>query len=135
MRQIITAAALAAFALAPVGCKESSEGGSPGTPSTFTFTGPATGTTLKPGESKTVEVSLNRGKDFKRGVAFKVQGTDSVDAEVEPKAAKENESPKLNVKLTAKADAKDGDHKVVLTGTPEGGGSATTFDVTVTVKR
>jgi uncharacterized membrane protein len=131
----IIAAAVAAFAFVPVACKESSEGGSPGTPSTFTFVGPATGTTLKPGESKAVEVSLNRGSDFKRGVAFSVKGTDSVDAEVDPKAAKENESPKVNVKLTAKADAREGDHKVVLTGTPEGGGAATNFDITVTVKK
>lgn len=135
MKHLLAAAALAALALTPVACKQSSEGGSPGTPSSFKFTGPATGTTLKPGEVKTVEVDVSRGSDFKRGIAFSVKGTEAVDAEVDPKAAKENESPKLSVKLTAKADAKEGDSKVVLTGTPEGGGAATDFNLTVTVKK
>lgn len=138
MKQALIAAALAAFALAPVACKKSSEGGAPGTPGNFKFV--RTGTealdpTVKPGETKTVEVKLDRGSDFKRGVKFSVKGTDKVSAEVTPDNAKENESPTINVKVTAKADAPDGENQVVLTGTPDGGGNATTETIKVSVKK
>ena len=47
----------------------------------------------------------------------------------------ENDSPVLKVKVTAKADAPDGESQVVLTGTPDGGGAATTETIKVTVKK
>ena len=138
MKQVLVAAALAAFALLPIACKQSSEGGAPGTPGAFKFQRDGTQameTNLKPGETKTVEVKLNRGSDFKRGVKFSVKGTDKVNAEVSPDAAKENESPTINVKVTAKGDAPEGGNDVVLTGTPDGGGNATTETIKVNVKK
>ncbi|HJZ58174.1 MAG TPA: hypothetical protein VKE74_24745 [Gemmataceae bacterium] len=138
MKKIIAAAVVAVFALVPIACKESSEGGSPGTPSSFKFVREGTQAldpTLKPGESKTIEVKLSRGSDFKRAVALSVKGTDKVDAELDPKSAKENESPVIHVKVTAKSDAPDGENQVVLTGTPEGGGNATTETIKVSIKK
>ena len=138
MRKTLSAVILAAVALTPVACKQSSEGGAPGTAGSFKFQRDGTQAmdpTLKPGESKTVEVKLVRGSDFHRGVKFSVKGTDHVSAEVTPDAAKENESPTISVKVTAKADAPDGEGQVVLTGTPDGGGSATTETIKVTVKK
>jgi hypothetical protein len=138
MKQAFIAAALAAFALTPVACKQSSEGGAPGTPGAFKFERDGTqamDTNLKPGDSKTVEVKLKRGSDFKRGVKFSVKGTDHVSADVTPDAAKENETPTIHVKVTAKGDAPEGGNDVVLTGTPEGGGNATTETIKVNVKK
>jgi uncharacterized membrane protein len=138
MKQAFIAAALAAFALVPIACKQSSEGGSPGTPSTFKFErdgAQAMDPSLKPGETKTVEVKLKRGSDFHRGVKFSVKGTDKVQAELSPDMAKDNESPTLMLKVSAKADATEGENQVVLTGTPDGGGNATTETIKVSVKK
>jgi uncharacterized membrane protein len=138
MKQFLIAAALAAFALVPSACKQSSEGGSPGTSSNFKFERDGTNAlelSLKPGEVKTVEVKLKRGSDFHRGVKVSVKGTDKVSADVSPDVAKENESPTFMVKISAKADAVDGEHQVVLTGTPDGGGNATTDTIKVNVKK
>ena len=138
MKQFLVAVALAAFALVPTACKQSSEGGAPGTPGSFKFERDGTqalDTNLKPGETKTVEVKLKRGSDFHRGVKFGVKGTDKVTAEIKPDAAKENESPTINVTVTAKADAPEGGNDVILTGTPDGGGNATTETIKVNVKK
>ncbi len=138
MRQYLSAFTLAVFAMAPIACKQSSEGGNPGTPSSFKFQRDGTQAidpTLKPGETQTVEVKLNRGSDFNRGVKFDVKGTDQVTAEITPDAAKSNESPVLMVKVTAKPEAPNGEHNITLTGTPEGGGAATSETIKVTVKK
>jgi uncharacterized membrane protein len=138
MKKTLAAVILAAVALIPVACKQSSEGGSPGTESHFKFQREGTQAldpTLKPGESKTIEVKLVRGSDFNRPVKFSVKGTDHATAEVTPDAAKQNESPTINVKVTAKPDSPDGENQVVLTGTPDGGGAATTETIKVTVKK
>jgi len=137
MKQLLVAAAAAAFALAPVACKQSSEGGSAGTSNSFKFERDGTealNPSLKPGEAKTVEVKLKRGTDFHGGVKFTVKGTEKVTAEVTPDMAKENESPTIHVKVTAKGDAPEGENDVVLTGTPDAGG-ATTQTIKVTVKK
>jgi len=138
MKQVLIAAALAAFALVPAACKQSSEGGAPGTAGAFKFERDGTqamDTSLKPGEAKTIDVKLKRGSDFHRGVKLSVKGTDHVSAEVSPDAAKENESPTIHVKVTAKGDSPEGGNDVVLTGTPEGGGNATTETIKVNVKK
>ena len=137
MKQFLAAVALAAFALVPTACKQSSEGGTPGTTSSFKFERDGTqalDTTLKPGESKTVEVKVKRGSDFHKGVKLSVKGTDHVSAEIKPDSVKENESPTINVTVTAKANAPDGGNDVVLTGTPDGG-NPTNETIKVNVKK
>jgi len=137
MMKLLVAAALPAVALVPAGCKKSSEGGTPGTSNKFQFERDGSNAlepSLKPGEVKTVEVKLKRGSDFHHAVKFSVKGTDKVHAEISPDAAKENESPTIVVKVSAKADAPDGESQVVLTGTPDGG-TATSETIKVNVKK
>jgi len=136
MKKVLAAAAVAALALAPIACNKSPEGGQPGTTNAFTITLPTMSPSLKPGETKTYEVGLDRGKDFKAAVKFEAKPKDDkIKAELSPSEAKEGESPKMTLTLTAAADANEGEHTVTITGTPAGNGAATSKDLTVKVSK
>jgi len=135
VKQLLTAAVVAALAMAPIACNKSPEGGQPGTPNSFKLTGPDPDPRMTPGESKPYDVKIERGKDFNRGINFEVKGTDMVKADLEPKAVKQGETPVLKLNLTVAPSAPDGEQMVEITAKPEGGGDPTTHKVKVHVKK
>ena len=134
---VVTALALGAL----VGCNTSPPGGSPpasgGQRSTsFKLKAPATSTTIKQGETQTVKVTVDRGKDFKEDVHLKIEFMDSPKGlKVEPAdpVVKASDKEDLALKVTADKDAAVGEHTIRITGVPETG-VATPVDVKVTVK-
>ena len=119
MRYGLSLAALVA-ALA-VGCNKSPEGGTPGTTSTFTLTGPTIPTTIKQDNSETVKITLNRGKDFKQHVKLAVAGSDKLKAELSKSDVSAADPGEVNLKITVAKDAPLGEQTLKVTGTPEGG--------------
>jgi hypothetical protein len=102
---------------------------------TFNLTVPLLSTSLKQGETKTVEVGIKRGKNFDQDVAIKF-------ADVPKGLTLDPASPVIKhgdseAKFTLKAegDASLGDFTVKVTGHPTKGADATTeFKITIDKK-
>jgi len=133
MRIFLSLAALTAVLF--TGCQQSSEGGTPGTKANFKIEGPVTGETIKQGEQDTINLSINRGSDFKKDVRLKAEAPDKIKAELSKPMVKASEDEKFTMNVTVDKDAAIGDHVIKVTGTPEGGGSATHLDVKIKVDK
>jgi uncharacterized membrane protein len=130
MTRNLTAAAVGLFALASAACNRSPEGGTAG--KTFRITTPAGDTNLKPGEEKTVVLTISRDSGFTDSVTLKADSqSPKIDARIDKKTM---EASDKDVTLTVKAatDAPKGPHIIKVTGTPKTG-TATSLDVKVEV--
>jgi uncharacterized membrane protein len=130
-----TALALAVL----VGCNTSERGGktSDQTPGkeTFTVKAPATSTTIKQGDQRTVELTLNRGRDFKQDVTLKADAGTGINVDLEPRTVHASDKATVNATVKAAKDAAIGDHKVTVVATPEkGNATEVTFSVKVEKK-
>lgn len=118
------------------GCNKSPEGGTPNSSSSFTIKAPATSTSIKQDAREPVKLTLDRSKDFHKDVKLKAESTDSkikVELDKDMIKASDASPADFHVTVTPAKDAPVGDHKVKVTGTPEGGGAATTVEFTVKV--
>jgi uncharacterized membrane protein len=121
---------LALFGLSA--CSKSERGGGPDRASSFTIDGPLMSTSIKQGESDTVRLKIDRGKDFKETVKLKTEAPTGIQATVSESAVKANEKGDVNLRLAVAKDVKPGEHVIRVTGTPETG-KGTTLDVKVKV--
>lgn len=132
MTRALTAAAVAAFALTATACNKSPEGGTPGTSQTFTITTGPGDTNLKPGEEKTVVLTVRRDNSFTQPVTLKADSqSPKVHARVD-KPRMEGSDKEVTLTVKADADAPKGRHVIKVTGTPKEG-QPTSLDVTVEV--
>jgi hypothetical protein len=129
---LLTGAIVAGFA---VGCNKSPEGGTPQSSSSFTIKAPPTATTIKQDNRESVKLTLDRGKEFHKDVKLKVEPADpKIKTELDKDTIKASDaSTDFNVNVTPAKDAPVGEHKVKVTGTPEGGGAPTSVEFTVKV--
>jgi len=137
MKNTLAAFAAALFALAPVACNKSPEGGpSPGTKDSFSMTGPSStvGTTIKQGNKETVTITLNRGSDFKKSVKLEAKAPDKIKATLDKTTVGKDEDKDVKLTIDVDKDAALGKHTITVTGTPESG-TATKVDVEVTVSK
>ena len=128
----VSLAALAGFV---IGCNKSPEGGTPGTNATFKLSLPGpVSQDVKQGDTRTLEASIERGSDFKKDVALKVEAPAKVEVKLSKDTIKASDGDtKFSIVVSPAKDAPLGDHTVKVTGTPAGGGSATTQDFKVKV--
>jgi uncharacterized membrane protein len=133
MRTVLSLAAMAALAI--TGCTQSSEGGTPGTKANFKIEGPVTGETIKQGEQDTINLSINRGSDFKKDVKLTVDKPEKIKVDLNKPMVKASEDEKFTMTVSVDKDAPIGDHVIKVTGTPEGGGSPTHLDVKIKVDK
>src|SRR5262249_24199816 len=140
--------ALVGFA-ALVGCNESPLGGPKATQNTghaaksglttpeetFRLEAPATATSIKQGESKTVTVRMSRGKNFAQDVHLEFgdapQGVTVTPASRTVKAS----ASELQVTVEAAKNAAVGKHTITVTGKPAQSGAATTVTFDIDVKK
>lgn len=119
-----------------VGCNKSPEGGTPGTNASFKLSLPTDLSKLKPivqGTSESFDCSIDRGSDFKKDVALKVEAPAKLDVTLNKNSVKASEGDtKFNVIVKADKDAPVGEHTIKVTGTPDGG-TATTGEFKVKV--
>jgi hypothetical protein len=150
MKKLLTGFAIAGL-LAVTGCNTSPTGGGTGgrgaggagggSPSagTFKMTAPSMSTDVKQGETKDVEVSMDKKSDFKEAIHFRTEVAPAgkgVTAEPEKKTlASGDADKKLMVKVHAEDKAAPGDYTVSLIGQPEKGNpTEVNFKVTVKAK-
>jgi len=125
-----TVLSLAVVVLTLVGCNQSEPGGQPG--KEFRVSGPTTSTAIKQGTTQTVELSLNRDKNFKQNVQLKADVPSGLTAKLTPTTVKASDDTKVSLEITADKKAAVGEHTITVTATPEGG-TKTTVPVKVKV--
>ena len=139
MRNVLTAAALAVLALAPVACNKSPEGGGTGKDQKFHLSTSGASTsganegTVPKGGTKPITVHIKRDDKFAGDpIELKAETADKgIKAEfVKSKMEAADKEATLNVK--ADSDAAVGVRTIKVTGTPKSG-DAVTFDVKVEV--
>src|SRR5262249_19670459 len=122
-----------------VGCNTSDRGGDTSQSKTsFSLKGPSqlVSTDIYQGETKTVEVTVSRGSDFKQNITLKaevVSDAGGIHAEVSPAMLKPSDPEKVVVTIKAEEKAALGKHTIRVTGTPESG-NPTHVDFNVDLK-
>ena len=102
---------------------------------TFQLDVPNLETDIKQGESKTIKISISRGKDFDQDVKLEFAGAPKglkVTAAESMLKASEKE---VQVKLEAAADAPLGEHTITVTGSPARDGAKTSANFKVEVQK
>lgn len=132
MTRLLTAGVAATLALLPIACKQSNEGGTPGTNQTFTLSVPPGDTNIKRGEEKTIVVTVRRDNSFTQPVKLKADSqSPKIDATLN-KTTMEAADRDVTLTVKAAADAPTGVHVIKVTGTPQSG-TPTSLDVRVEV--
>jgi uncharacterized membrane protein len=115
------------------GCTKGPDGGNLKADS-FEVKAPALTTALKPGESKTVKLTVERGKEFKQTVKLAADAPKTgIKVELLRSELKAGDPGEIEMKLTAEEQASPGEAKVTLKATPEKG-DAKSVDVKVSVE-
>lgn len=81
-------------------------------------------TTLKQEETKSYDLSISRGKDFKEDVDVSTEGPDKLKVELTPKKVESSSKGEFQMKVTAAPDCPVGDHVIKVIGKPAKGESA-----------
>jgi uncharacterized membrane protein len=127
----LSLAALVGFTL---GCNKSPEGGTPNSKSSFKLSLPmAPWKDIKQGDTATLDASIDRGSDFKKDVKLTVTKPDKIEVKLSKDTVKASEDTKFTISVTPAKDAPLGEHVIKVTGTPDGGGEATTGEFKVKV--
>ena len=136
MKKFLASSVVVVLASA-VGCNTSDRGGDTAQSKTsFSLKGPMVSTDIYPGETKTVEVTVSRGSDFKQGVNLKAEvvgEAGGIHAEVAPAMLKASDPEKVTVTVKAEDKAALGKRTIRVTGTPESG-NPTHVDFSMDVK-
>jgi len=119
-----------------VGCNKSEPGGSNTTSKkdSFTVGAPAMGTSIKQGESRMVQLTVDRGDDFKQDVTLTATPPEGIAVEFLPATVKASDKKEVEMKVTPSDKAALGDHEVVVTAKPKTG-NETTIKVKVKVEK
>lgn len=102
---------------------------------TFTLGTPTLATDIKQGETKTVTLSISRGKNFDQDVRLEISGMPA-GVKVSPATPeiKANQD-KVDVSIEAAKDAALGEHGLTVTGTPTKEGAKATAHLKIDVKK
>jgi len=157
-RTLFTAAAAAVLATG-FGCNQSPPGGKPtgspnpgtgstpattahstesGLPSitgdkgTFTIKAPVLSKSIKQGDKETLDLTIDRGSEFKQGIKLTADAPKGVKAELSKSQVAAGDPDKVSLSVSVDKDAALGDQTIKVTGTPDTG-NATSVDVKVKV--
>jgi len=89
---------------------------------------------IKQDNKETVKLSIDRGSDFKKDVKLSVDAPDKIKTELSKSTVKAGDDANFTITVSPAKDAPLGDHKIKVTGTPDGG-SATSVEFTVKVEK
>src|SRR5688572_7337044 len=117
--QRLCALVLVAGLVSFVGCTKSEPGGNVAAPhDTFTLVGPVASTTIKQGETKMIDIKVDRKKEFKEDVKLAVDNPPK-GITVEPVDAKAASSEPAHLRVKAADNAPVGDHDLMVTAKAE----------------
>ena len=103
------------------GCQMSPRGGGMSHDESFRIVVPLMETKVQQGETRAVEVSLNRGEYFKQDVKLEVRTSKGIGVEPERAHVKASEKPDVQLRITAPKDAAIGGYRVYVKATPKNG--------------
>ncbi|HEY7424570.1 MAG TPA: hypothetical protein VH682_10105 [Gemmataceae bacterium] len=121
--KVLCTSLMVAGLLVLTGCNVSTTGGTPGG-GTFKLKGPATSTTVKHGETKTVEITASEDKNFKEDVALtaKVDKPEAgIKTELKPTTIKGSDPKKAELSITVGDKTATGEYVITVTGKPTKG--------------
>ena len=125
--------ALIGAALLLAACAESSpRGGGMAAEDSFRLIVPHE-VSIQQGAVETVNVSLDRGDQFKQDVKLSVKGSPGIGIDPSDSMIKASDTPTALVKLAVAKDAALGDYRVTVTGTPANSGQSTIAEVIVKI--
>lgn len=123
MRTLI-AGLLVASLVVFAGCTRDQSGGNAKVDSFEVKAPPATA--LKQGESKTVKLTVDRGKEFKQNIKLAADASPKgIKVELVRAELKTGDPGEIEMRLTAEEQAAPGEAKLTLTATPEKGAAKT----------
>jgi uncharacterized membrane protein len=105
------------------GCN-TSPGGIPGTDDSFKLEGGKTPISIKQGDSQSVKITVDRGKNFHKSVRLSAEPAEKITASFDRDLVKDGEPQDVNVKIHPAEDAPPGDYTVTLTGSSDTGSPA-----------
>jgi len=112
--------------VAIVGCtNRSNPGGGAQKSATFTIDGPKMATSIKQGDTQTVELKINRGTDFRQAVKLKAVPPPGIDVVLSDSAITPTDKSDVNLKVAVGNNASPGEHIIQVTGTPDQGNVST----------
>jgi uncharacterized membrane protein len=119
-----TVSLFAVALLIATGCNQSNPGGQQS--QEFKVAGPATEPTIKQGTTQTIELSVNRDKNFKETVQLQADNPpEGIKAKLLQSTVKPGDDGKVSLEITAAKNAPPGEHTITVTATPEKGSKAT----------
>jgi uncharacterized membrane protein len=142
-----------ALILAALGCEAKSPPGGPGATSrgadtshssipmvgqpdnTFKLDVPALATSLKQGETKTITLSISRGKNFDQDVKLEFSDAPQGVKVTPTENSIKHGDKEVQVKLEAAKDAALGEHTITVTGLPAKEGAKTSVTFKIDVKK
>lgn len=101
---------------------------------TFQIKGPLLAPSLKQGEKKNVEITVDRGNNFKDAVKLSAEAPKGLKVEFAKPSVAAGDDPKVAMSVEADKDAPIAEHMIKVTATPTQG-AATSLDVKVKVEQ
>jgi uncharacterized membrane protein len=122
MKKVIAITIVLTLVLAAVSSgTDSPKGGSVGKGEGFKIDVPSSDTKVKPGETQTVTIKLQRGESFKQDVTLQIEAAKGISIDPAKVIVKASDKPDVQLTITVPKDAALGEYKVSVTGTPETG--------------
>jgi uncharacterized membrane protein len=122
MKKVIAIMVVLTLVLAAVSNgADSPKGGSVGKGEAFKIDVPSSDTKVKPGETQTVTIKLQRGESFKQDVKLQIEAVKGISVEPAKVLIKAGDEPDVKLMITVPKDAALGEYKVSVTGTPTTG--------------
>ncbi|MGA1979585.1 MAG: hypothetical protein ABSG99_03340 [Sedimentisphaerales bacterium] len=122
MKKVIAIMVVLTLVLAAVSRgADSPKGGSVGKGEGFKIDVPSSDTKVKPGETQTVTIKLQRGESFKQDVKLQIEAAKGISVDPAKVIVKAGDEPDVKIMITAPKDAALGEYKVSVTGTPTTG--------------
>jgi uncharacterized membrane protein len=122
MKKVIAITIVLTLVLAAVSSgTDSPKGGSVGKGEGFKIDVPSSYTKVKPGETQTVTIKLQRGEAFKQDVKLEIEAAKGISIDPAKVIIKASDKPDVQLTITVPKDAALGEYKVSVTGTPETG--------------
>jgi len=116
------------------GCSRSSDrGGGTERRDSFTLKAGSMPTSIEAGEVRTVNLTIDRGRDFNQNIRLAVEAPMGIAPDLATKELRPGDTGEVAVKILVAKNTPAGTHTVHITATPDSG-KATSLDIPVTVK-
>jgi len=117
-----------------LGCTRSSErGGGTERRDSFTIRGPSTTSTVEQGEVRTVNLTVDRGKDFNQTIKLTAEAPTGLASELDHNVIRPADTGDVHMKIIVAKDFPSGNKTIKVIATPDSG-NPTALDINVNVK-